>query len=179
MSGYEKKNTSSVLSHPYRVLVFSEGRISTTRTRISDCTCDLPYLCASHQPASFNHIGRQKSDNATAKASEPESRARRDKRRSCSSRRNVIARRTSDKFRRRLLREALNPWIRAPTKCRSMTELCLVVISSQEMYSFTGRLLGHESCSMNRLQESHEHSQVSPRKPLRSPASFEDSLDRE
>ena len=121
MSGYEKKNTSSVLSHPYRVLVFSEGRISTTRTRISDCTCDLPYLCASHQPSSFNHIGRQKSDNATAKASEPESRARRDKRRSCSSRRNVIARRTSDKFRRRLLREALNPWIRAPTKFRSMT----------------------------------------------------------
>lgn len=41
---------------------------------------------------------------------------------------------------------------------------------------FHTRLLPHETCGMNRLQESREHSQISPRKSPRAAASCKNSL---
>jgi hypothetical protein len=40
---------------------------------------------------------------------------------------------------------------------------------------FHMQLPPHETCGMNRLQESREHSQISPRKSPGAPASFKNS----
>jgi hypothetical protein len=37
---------------------------------------------------------------------------------------------------------------------------------------FHTRVMPHESCGVNQLQESREHSQIPPRKPPRIPTSF-------
>ena len=44
---------------------------------------------------------------------------------------------------------------------------------------FHGRRLPHELRGMNQLKESHEHSQISPRKITRTPAKFNNLHERE
>lgn len=61
----------------------------------------------------------------------------------------------------------------------SMTGLMPVGYIERRNVLFHKPLLAHEHCGMNRLQESREHSQISPRTPLRSPASFKDSLEQQ
>jgi hypothetical protein len=44
---------------------------------------------------------------------------------------------------------------------------------------FHMQLVPHKTYGMNRLQESREYSQISPRKSKQAPASFKNSLERE
>jgi hypothetical protein len=141
MSGYEKKNTSTV-------------------------------FCATRQSPSLNHVGRRKADKATAKApydwfSSPH------KRRRCVSRRHAIANRAGRKLRRHLLREAVK--LRSiAMKAGTWRVMPASYIESKKIV-FHGRRLPHELRGMNQLQESREHSQISPRKVTRTPANFKNS----